>query len=150
MVPSGTCVCHTAVGLRASPDGGHEEVDGSAVEERAGFFCAAALHGCHRGEDGALTARCGTGLHQSAQQGEVPDSITTLCNFRRRIKKELGMNTKSVMLEQNNLASNTGTIYRHPPQMSGLCWFEDFLFLFVDHRHKFRAFKSYSLVFDIK
>lgn len=111
MVPSGTCGRHAAAGLRASPDGGHEEVDGSAGEERAGFLCAAALHGCHRGEDGALPAQCGTGLHQSAQQGEVPDSNTTLCDFKRRIKKELGMNTKSVMFEQNNLASNTGNIY---------------------------------------
>lgn len=107
MVPSGTCGRHAAAGLRASPDGGHEEVDGSAGEERAGFLCAAALHGCHRGEDGALPARCGTGLHQSAQQGEAPDSNTTLCNFKRRIKKVSGMNTESAMFELNNLASNT-------------------------------------------
>lgn len=62
------------------------------------------------------------------------------------------MNTESVMFEQNNLASNMGAIYKKlkksgtdeiemaasPPKISGLCW------------HKFRAFKSYSLVFDIK
>lgn len=85
MVPSGTCGRRAAAGLGASPDGVHEEVDGSAGEERAGFLCAAALHGCHRGEDGALA---GTGLHQSAQQGEAPDSNTTPCNFKRRIKKK--------------------------------------------------------------
>lgn len=31
---------------------------------------------------------------------------------KEELKKELGMNTKSVMFEQDNLASNTGIIYK--------------------------------------
>lgn len=72
VVPSGTCSYRAAAGLGASAHGGHEEVDGSAGEERARVFCAAALHGHHRGEAGPVPARCRPGLHQSAQQGELP------------------------------------------------------------------------------
>lgn len=70
VVPSGARGRREAAGLGASPDGGHEEVDGSAGQERAGILGAAAPHDEHRGEDGALPARRRARLHQPAQQGE--------------------------------------------------------------------------------
>ena len=70
-MPTGSCSSHAAAGLRASPDGGDEEVDGSAGQERAGVLGAAAPHGRHGGEAGAPSARGRTGLHQPAQQGEA-------------------------------------------------------------------------------
>lgn len=99
MVPSGTCSCHAAAGLRASPDGGHEEVDGSAGQEWAGFFCAAALHGCHGGEAGPVSAQRRTGLHQSAQQGEVLyTTMPRVCDFNL---PEIINNTRLKMIKQN-------------------------------------------------
>lgn len=63
-----------AAGLRASPHGGHEEVDEPAGQERAGVFSAAAQHGRHGGETGPVPARGWSGLHQSAEQGETLSS----------------------------------------------------------------------------
>lgn len=69
---------HEASGLRASPDGGHEEVDGSAGEERTGFFSATAPNDCHGREDGPASDQSGSGLHQSAQQGGVFSTSTMM------------------------------------------------------------------------
>lgn len=60
-----------AAGLRAPPHGGHEEVDGSACQEREGVLGAAAPHGHCGREAGSTSARSGAGSHQPAQQGEV-------------------------------------------------------------------------------
>lgn len=70
-LPSGTFSCHAFAGLRASPNGGHEEVDGSASKEWEGVFSADAPHGCHGREAGPASAQCRTGLHQPAEQGEL-------------------------------------------------------------------------------
>lgn len=49
---TGTCRSVATAGLRASLDGGHEEVDGAASEERTGIFSAAAPHDWPGGEAG--------------------------------------------------------------------------------------------------
>lgn len=70
-MPSGAHSSPAAAGLRASPHGGHEEVDEPAGQERARFFSAAAQHGHHGGESGPVPARGRGGLHQPAEQGEI-------------------------------------------------------------------------------
>lgn len=75
VVPTGARGSAKAAGLRASSHGGHEEVDDPAGQERAGVFSTAAQHGCHGGETGPVPARGWSGLHQSAEQGEIPSSL---------------------------------------------------------------------------
>lgn len=82
-MPTGARSSAEAAGLRASPHGGHEEVDEPAGQERAGVFSTATQYGHHGGETGPVPARGWSGLHQSAEQGEVPSSsiITPMCAF---------------------------------------------------------------------
>lgn len=90
-MPSGTHSAGEAAGLRASPHGGHEEVDEPASQERAGVLSAAAQHGRHGGETGPVPARSWSGLHQSAEPGEICSSWTifSLCAFMFRAQKYL-------------------------------------------------------------
>lgn len=82
MVPAGARSCGEAAGLRASPHGGHEEMDEPASQGRAGVLGAAAQHGRHGGETGPVPARSWSGLHQSAEEGEMCSSwiILPLCD----------------------------------------------------------------------
>lgn len=95
MVPPGARSRGAAAGLGAAPDGGDEEVDGSAGQERAGLLGAAAPHEQRGGEDGALAARRRARLHQPAQQGERLPHNTTTAGDTRRWKQKKKFVTKS-------------------------------------------------------